>query len=265
MLPMQVPPMPVDFFDFSNPSQIILVAGFFLSLVTAVITKKMASSQVKSFVTLTLAVVLAVLATLVGNDGEWDFRGFGNAFLTAYLPAIGAYYGLWKHNAVTRALTEKTADFGVLIQKRDIETETRPGGPGPATAITEADAVVLEEKNVEPTDADVVTEEENFTPAEAAPAAEETSFQFPDYDVPASRTAEGSDPVTGEGVQDHSLEEAKTVPYAVVGTGPGPEAEEDTFYASDHDLEDGRLWLNTRDGWVQYLHRPGQGWVAEEI
>lgn len=126
-----VAPTGIDFFDFTTPANVVLMIGFFVPVITAAITKKMASSQVKSVSTIVLTALTATASTLVGTDGDWAWRAFGNAFLSAFFLAILSYYGLWKHSGLNRAVTEKTADFGVLVQKRDVENSTRPDGPDP--------------------------------------------------------------------------------------------------------------------------------------
>lgn len=126
------PVVGVDWFDWSNPGNAVLIVGLFIPVITAAITKKVASSEIKSLSTLILSILAATVATLVGTDGEWAWEQFGNAFLSAFIPAIATYYGFWKHSVVTRSVTESTANFGLLIQRRDVENDTRPDGPGPA-------------------------------------------------------------------------------------------------------------------------------------
>ena len=126
------PVVGVDWFDWSNAGNVVLIVGLFIPVITAAITKKVASSEIKSLSTLLLSVIAATVGTLVGLDGEWAWREFGNAFLSAFVPAIATYYGFWKHSLVTRAVTEKTANFGVLGKPKTLENDTRPDGPTPA-------------------------------------------------------------------------------------------------------------------------------------
>ena len=121
----------VDWFNYSEPGNVVLLVGILIPVITAIITKKVASSQIKAISTLTLTAITATVGTLVGLDGEWAWREFGNAFMSTFVPAIASYYGFWKHSAVTRVVTEKTADFGVLVQRKTLENDTRPDGPGP--------------------------------------------------------------------------------------------------------------------------------------
>ena len=126
------PVVGVDWFDFATPANVVLMVGIFVPVLTALIVKKVASSEVKSISTLVLSAILATIGTVVGNDGGWAWRDFGNAFLSVFIPAIASYYGFWKHSVVTRVVTEKTENFGVLGKARNLETQTRPDGPDPA-------------------------------------------------------------------------------------------------------------------------------------
>lgn len=126
------PVVGVDWFDYTTPGNVVIIVGLAIPVITAAITKKVASSEVKALSTLLLSALAATVGTVVGNDGGWAFRDFGNAFLSTFIPAIASYYGFWKHSVVTRVVTEKTENFGVLGKARNLETQTRPDGPDPA-------------------------------------------------------------------------------------------------------------------------------------
>lgn len=107
-----------DFFDFSDPGNVVLLVGFLIPIITGVIVKKVAHSGIKAVSTMVLSILTATVATLVGLDGEWAWRAFGNAFLSAFLPAIALYYGFLKPAGVTGKVQDMTANFGILGRER---------------------------------------------------------------------------------------------------------------------------------------------------
>lgn len=104
---------PIDWTNWGDATNVVRVLGFLIPIVTALVTKLNASSQVKSLVTLTLAVLTASVATLVAADGGWDLNAFLNAFMNTFIPAIAAYYGLLKPAGVTGYVAEATAGVGL--------------------------------------------------------------------------------------------------------------------------------------------------------
>lgn len=117
-----------DFFDYSNPGNVVLMVGFLIPIFTGIIIKKVAHPGVKAVSTMVLSILTATIATLVGADGEWAWRAFGNAFLSTFLPAIALYYGFLKPAGVTGKVQDATANFGLLIRERDGKF-TRPVDP----------------------------------------------------------------------------------------------------------------------------------------
>lgn len=112
-----------DWTNLSDGTNLVRVIGLFLSLVTAIVTKKMASSGLKSAVTTALAALTGSVVYLLGEDGALDWTGFVNGFVNAYVPAIALYYGLLKPTGIVGAVAEKTKGFGV--GKPVLETEDK--------------------------------------------------------------------------------------------------------------------------------------------
>lgn len=109
-----------DFFDFSTPANVVLLVGFLIPIITGIIVKEVAHPGVKAVSTLVLSIIAATVGTIVGTDGGWAWRDFGNAFLSAFVPAIAMYYGFLKPAGVTGAVQRATADFGVLVKAKDV-------------------------------------------------------------------------------------------------------------------------------------------------
>lgn len=107
------PVVGVDWFDYTTPANVVIIVGLFIPVLTNLITKQVASSQVKSLTTLVLSIVAATIGVLVGDDGNWALREFGNAFLSTFIPAIASYYGFWKHSSLNAAVGTKSANFGL--------------------------------------------------------------------------------------------------------------------------------------------------------
>lgn len=108
-----------DFFDFSTAGNVVLLVGFLIPILTGVIVKEVAHPGVKAVSTMVLSILAATVGTLVAGDGSWAWRDFGNAFLSAFLPAIAMYYGFLKPSGVAGAVQHATADFGLLVKAKE--------------------------------------------------------------------------------------------------------------------------------------------------
>jgi hypothetical protein len=112
----------------AEATNVVRLLGLLIPLLTALLTKKLASQGLKAVVTLISSVLLGSIAYLVAADGGYDWEGFVNAFINAFLPAIAAYYGLWKPTGVAGTVANKTARFGVgsppMLQTSDKGAES---------------------------------------------------------------------------------------------------------------------------------------------
>lgn len=122
-----------DWTNLSDATNLVRAIGVFLTLVTAVLTKKMASSGLKSTVTAVLAAVTGSLVYLVGEDGALDWTGFVNGFINAYVPAIAVYYGLFKPTGLAGSVAQATRRFGLgkpVLETDDKGAEAPPNAAG---------------------------------------------------------------------------------------------------------------------------------------
>lgn len=104
---------PADFTNWGDALNVVRLIGLLIPIATAALTKYRAPSSVKSVVTLVLSVLTGTIATIAATDGGWDFSGFLNNFINAFVPAIAAYYGLFKPTDVTGKVGRATANLGV--------------------------------------------------------------------------------------------------------------------------------------------------------
>jgi hypothetical protein len=114
----------LDWLNLGDPTNVVRVIGFLLPLLTALLTKHLASARTKALVTTFTAAVVSATAYLVTADG-YDWTGFVNAFVNTYLPAVVGYVGLWKPTLVAGKLSAATSTFGV---------GRTSGSPPPTTA-----------------------------------------------------------------------------------------------------------------------------------
>lgn len=103
----------IDFTDVSTATGVVAIIGFFIPMLTALVTKEMAPSGLKSVVTFVLSALVGSVGYLVAADGGYDWTGFINGFLNAFIPAIAAYYGLWKATGTAGTVAHKTATLGL--------------------------------------------------------------------------------------------------------------------------------------------------------
>lgn len=111
-----------------------IVAGVVIPLATAVVTKQLASSRLKSLVTVTLAAVAGLVQTAIDGGGVVSRETVTNA-LMAWVLAISSYYGLWKPTQTAGTVGAATARFGIGRDEgpgaeRDADDNRAPGSCG---------------------------------------------------------------------------------------------------------------------------------------
>lgn len=103
-----------DWLNLSDATNVVRIIGILIPLLTALVTKRLATGGLKSVVTLALSVITAVAATLVAADGHhFAWTAFVNAFVNAFVPAIAAYYGLWKGTGVAGTVANIAPHVGI--------------------------------------------------------------------------------------------------------------------------------------------------------
>lgn len=124
----------IDWLNLSDPTTVVRILGLLIPILTAVVTKRVASQGLKSVVTLVLSAVTAGVAVLVADDGGWAWQAFVNAFINTFLPAIAMYYGFWKPTGVAGSVAAKTEHFGVgpspVLETADKGQESPPAAAG---------------------------------------------------------------------------------------------------------------------------------------
>lgn len=95
-----------------DPTNLARLLGILVPLLVALVTKKVASQGLKGVLNLLLSAVAGSTAYLVAHDGGYNFEGFFNQTLDAFIASITAYYGLIKPTGLAGTVAEKTANFG---------------------------------------------------------------------------------------------------------------------------------------------------------
>lgn len=103
----------VDWLGIDDATNMVRLLGLLIPLLTALLTKKFAAQGTKAVITLVASALLGSIAYLATVDGGYDWAGFVNAFINAFLPAIAGYYGLWKPTGVAGTVAQKTQNFGI--------------------------------------------------------------------------------------------------------------------------------------------------------
>lgn len=127
------PALQADWLNLTDATNLVRVVGFLIPVLTALVAKKVASSGLKSVVTLVLSALTATIATIVAADGHgFAWQAFVNAFLNTFGPAIVTYYGLWKPTGLAGTVAQATQGFGVG-PRPVLETEDK-GAEAPSSA-----------------------------------------------------------------------------------------------------------------------------------
>jgi hypothetical protein len=102
---------PIFSLDVLNVARLL---GVLVPLLVALITKRFASSAVKSIANLVLSAVAGVVAPIIAGDKLPNSIGeVFNAILNAFIVSIVAYYGLFKPTGAADAVASSTAGFGL--------------------------------------------------------------------------------------------------------------------------------------------------------
>ena len=90
-----------------------LLGGLIIPLITAVVTKKVASPGLKSLCTTLLSVVAGAVAVATQADGQVVLGQWLNGIFTSFIAAIATYYGFWKPTSIAPKLQDRTYNFGL--------------------------------------------------------------------------------------------------------------------------------------------------------
>jgi hypothetical protein len=102
---------PIFSLDVLNVARLL---GVLVPLIVALITKRFASSAVKSIANVVLSALAGVVAPVIAGDKVPNSIGeLFNAILNAFIVSIVAYYGLFKPTGATAAVASGTAGFGI--------------------------------------------------------------------------------------------------------------------------------------------------------
>lgn len=81
----------------TDAANVVKLLGLGIPILVTVITKRYASARVKALTALTASALLGSVGYLLSETGGYNVHGFVNGFLAAFVPALLAYLGLWKH------------------------------------------------------------------------------------------------------------------------------------------------------------------------
>lgn len=79
-----------------SASWLTLLAGALIPFLTGLVTKKIASSAVKSVCTAVLSTVAGIVSAAQQNDGHVEMESALVNILIAFVTAISLYYGLYR-------------------------------------------------------------------------------------------------------------------------------------------------------------------------
>ena len=133
------PAAQIDWLNLSDATNVVRIIGLLIPVLTALITKRLASQGLKAVTTTVLSAVTAAAAVLVAADGHsFAWQAFVNAFINAFVPAIVTYYGLWKPTGVTGSVAAATHRFG--IGPRPVLETADKGQDSPSSAVGKPEA-----------------------------------------------------------------------------------------------------------------------------
>lgn len=100
----------IDQLDAQTVASLIAI---FIPALTAALTKWNTASWVRTVVALFLSAVTGAASTLVGGDGDFDWKTFVLSTLYAFVVNIAMYVGVYKPQKIARAIAASTAGFGI--------------------------------------------------------------------------------------------------------------------------------------------------------
>ena len=100
-----------------------IICTVLIPLLTGLVTKKLASSRLKSIVTTALSILTGALNGVLQNNGSIpDLDRWVTDMVIAFVIATASYYGLWKPSGAAAAVQNIKPNTG--IGKAVIETES---------------------------------------------------------------------------------------------------------------------------------------------
>lgn len=106
-----------------------LVVSVFLPLITALVTKKMATSGLKAVTLLLLTAVssfVSELITVLANDEYFDVGTLILKWIISFIVAVAAYFGFWNPTRIAETIQNKTAGAGIGRPKVDAVDSSLP-------------------------------------------------------------------------------------------------------------------------------------------
>lgn len=89
-----------------------MVSGVFLPILVGLVTKQVASRNLKAVLLAFLSAVAGFISVVTQGSGVVT-KEVVVAALVTWITAIAVHYGLWKPTGATEAVQEKTANIGI--------------------------------------------------------------------------------------------------------------------------------------------------------
>lgn len=99
-----------------DPYWLTMIIGIFLPMLVALVTKQVASGNLKAVLLLLLAAVTGTVTSWQSNGGTFDLKSAVVSTILTFVIAVGSHFGLLKELNITGsqgAIQRKTASFGV--------------------------------------------------------------------------------------------------------------------------------------------------------
>lgn len=137
-----------------NVQALAVISGLIVPLITAIVTKDVASRAIRAWCTAILSAVAGGIAVATQTAGHIVIGQWVDGIFMSFFTAIATYYGFWKPTGTAPAISSATASFGIgsgsSSNSGDTSVTTTPSADqtNPAEQLAEVEAKQAESEHL---------------------------------------------------------------------------------------------------------------------
>lgn len=97
----------------TDVSTLAYIGGVIVPIITAIVTKQVASPVIKALCTAVLATVAGLIAVAIEQKGAIDAAVWIDAIVKSMVAAWASYYGFWRPTTIAPKVQSATAGVGL--------------------------------------------------------------------------------------------------------------------------------------------------------
>lgn len=132
-----------------NVQALAVIGGLIVPLITAIVTKDVASRAIRAWCTAILSAIAGGIAVATQTAGHIVLGNWVYGIFMSFVTAIATYYGFWKPTGTAPAISSATSNFGIGSGDTSVTTTTPSADQtNPAELQAEAEARQAESEHL---------------------------------------------------------------------------------------------------------------------